>query len=224
MDPGLSSFDLHTHTVHSKDGMLLPRELFGLMRRRGLTGIAITEHERPSLTRVIHRDGMFLIPACEFKSTDYGELIGLFIDRPLPHRMSFVETAETIAEQNGLRVLPHPCDRLRKHTAVRRHLPRGLIRKHVDLVEGINSRCIVPVFNSRAQELARTLGKPMTAGSDGHTTIEVGTARTWLEGIESADDIYEALAHGRTRISGRCSPFFVHLPTAVWQRTRRWPL
>ncbi len=216
----LSAFDLHTHTIYSKDGLTPPRTLFKIMRRQNLRGIAVTEHWRPSITRPVTRDGRFIIPGCEYKSSDYGEIIGLFVTEPVENR-TFEEIAEDLHEQNALTVLPHPRDPLRKHTAIRRGLPDRLIVKHIDLIEGFNSRCILPWSNKQAQRLAKRLGKPMTAGSDGHSFLEIGNARTWLANIETVNDIYEELKAGRTRITGRPSFPLWQLPTMIWQRVRR---
>ena len=190
------------------------------MKKKGLRGVAPTEHWRAATLKVIERDGRFIIPACEYKSTDYGEVIGLFISSHIENR-SFEEIAEDVHAENGLVILPHPRDPLRKHTAIRRGLPDEIIKKHVDLIEGINSRCFIPLFNKRAQKLARRLKKPMTAGSDGHTFLEMGHGKTWLQDIETADDIYRELKAGRTQITGYPSIFFWHIPTMFWQRIRR---
>ena len=216
----LSAFDLHSHTIHSKDGLNNPKYLFKYLKRANLRGIALTEHWRASILKPIIKDDLFLLPGCEYKCSDYGELIGLFVSDHIENR-SFVEIAEDIHDQNGLTILPHPMDPLRKHTAVRRGLPQDLIAKHVDLIEGINSRCIVNLFNTRAQQLAKELGKPMTAGSDAHTFLEIGHAKTWLQDIETVDDIYEELKAGRTQISGYCSFFMLHIPSSLWERLRK---
>ncbi|TFG09282.1 hypothetical protein EU538_05590 [Candidatus Thorarchaeota archaeon] len=220
MNGRMSAFDMHSHSFHSKDGMIHLSDFFPLMKSRGLRGMALTEHEKPSILKPIHRDGRFLLNGCEFKSTDYGELIGLFISEPIRNR-SFVEIAEDIHDQNGITILPHPRDPLRKQTALRKGLPDELIVKHVDLIEGINSRCFINFFNVQAQNLAKRLNKPMTAGSDGHSFLEVGHAKTWLQDIEGINDIYEALKQGKTQISGYCSLPFWHIPTILWQRVRK---
>lgn len=220
MNPRLSAFDLHMHTIHSKDGMQNPHTLFKMMKKKGLRGVAPTEHWRASTLKVVEREGRFIIPACEYKTTDYGEVIGLFVSEHIENR-SFAEVSQDIRDNNGLVVLPHPRDPLRKHTAIRRGLPDDLIVKHVDLVEGINSRSIIDYFNKRAQRLAKRLNKPMTAGSDGHTSWEMGHAKTWLQDIETADDIYRELKQGRTQITGWPSFFMLHIPTMLWQRVRK---
>ncbi|MFW9956332.1 MAG: PHP-associated domain-containing protein [Candidatus Thorarchaeota archaeon] len=220
MSDRLSAFDFHMHTLHSKDGMNKPKDLFKLMKRKGLRGLAPTEHWKASTLKVIQRDGHFIIPACEFKCQDYGEIIGLFLNDDIENR-TFEEIADDIHAQGGLAILPHPRDPLRKHTAIRRGLPDELITKHVDLIEGINSRCIFDIFNKKAQHLAKRLSKPLIAGSDGHSFLEVGNAKTWLQDIETSEDIYQALKAGRTQITGRSSFFLVHIPTAIWQRVRK---
>jgi predicted metal-dependent phosphoesterase TrpH len=190
------------------------------MKKRGLRGVAPTEHWRAATLKVIERNGRFIIPACEYKTTDFGEVIGLFISEHIENR-SFEEIAEDIHACNGLVVLPHPRDPLRKYTAIRKGLPDNIIKKHVDLIEGINSRCIIHYFNKKAQILAKRLNKPMTAGSDGHTSWEIGHAKTWLQDVETADDIFEELKKGRTQITGYPSFFILHIPTMLWQRVRK---
>ncbi len=220
MNRRLSAFDLHTHTLHSKDGLNDPKGLFKLMKKKNLRGLALTEHWRASTLKVIEKDDRFILPACEFKTTDYGEVIGLFLSDHIENR-TFEEVADDVHAQGGLVVLPHPCDPLRKHTAIRKGLPENLMRKHVDLIEGINSRCIINLFNTWAQKLAKRLEKPVTAGSDGHSFLEVGNARTWLQDISCPEDIYTALKKGRTQITGHCSIFLYHIPTMLWQRLRK---
>jgi len=153
-------------------------------------------------------------------STDYGEIIGLFVTEPIP-KQSFAEIAENIRDQNAIAVLPHPRDLFRRESAVRRHLPESLIVRHIDLVEGINSRCAINLFNTWAKRLAKRLGKPMTAGSDAHSFLELGHAKTWFQDIETVDDVYEALRRGRTQITGHCSFVLWQAPTMIWQRARR---
>ncbi|MHA1903321.1 MAG: PHP-associated domain-containing protein [Candidatus Thorarchaeota archaeon] len=220
MNDRMSAFDLHMHTIHSKDGFFPPNKLFKWMKKLDLRGLAPTEHWRAATLKVIERSNRFIIPSCEYKCTDYGEVIGLFINDHIENR-SFAEIADDIHDQDGLVVLPHPMDIFRKHTAIRRKLPESLIIKHVDLIEGINSRCVVNIFNTRAMKFAKKLRKPMTAGSDSHSFLEMGHARTWLQDIDTAEDIYQELKSGRTQITGYCSFPFVHLPTMLWQRVRK---
>ena len=222
MSSRLSAFDLHTHTLYSRDGLNKPSTLFKMMTKKGLRGMALTEHWQPSILKPIIRNDRFLLNGCEYKSSDHGELIGLFISEPIKNR-TFAEIAEDIHDQNALTILPHPKDPFRKQTATRKKLPENLISKHVDLIEGINSRCLLPIHNTQAQRLARRLGKPVTAGSDGHFSREVGHGRTWLQDIETADDIYEELRRGRTQITGHVCFFYVHIPGFIWQRLRKWP-
>jgi hypothetical protein len=69
--------------------------------------------------------------------------------------------------------------------------------------------------------LARRTNKPMTAGSDAHSFLEIGHAKTWLQDVGDAEDIYKALKLGRTQITGHPSFFLWQIPTNAWQRARR---
>jgi hypothetical protein len=61
----------------------------------------------------------------------------------------------------------------------------------------------------------------MTAGSDGHSFLEVGNAKTWLQDIDTAEDIFKEMKAGRTQITGHISLFITHIPTMIWQRARK---
>jgi predicted metal-dependent phosphoesterase TrpH len=220
MKKRLYPFDLHSHTLFSKDGLNRPQDMFKWMKKKNLKGMALTEHERASILKAVVHNGRFLLPACEFKSTDYGELIGLFINDHIKNR-TFVEIAEDIHDQAAFTVLPHPRDPFRKQTALMQNLPDEVIEKHVDFIEGINSRCLLPLFNTWAQNLAQNLNKPMTAGSDAHSHLEIGHAKTWFERADTPEQVYKELKKGNTRISGRISFPWVHLPSMLWQRARK---
>jgi len=46
--------------------------------------------------------------------TDSGELIGYFLETPIPKGLSADETIDKIKQQGGLVCVPHPFDRFRK--------------------------------------------------------------------------------------------------------------
>jgi len=41
----MKPYDLHNHTIVSKDGQISERELIDMAVQRGLKGIAITDHD-----------------------------------------------------------------------------------------------------------------------------------------------------------------------------------
>ncbi len=121
--------DLHNHTAFSPDGLMSPAELLAAAKARGLSCIAITDHNTirgalqgvalaesdPTLPRVI--------PGVELSTRD-GEVIGLYLSEEIPSRLTVVEAVVRIRAQGGLVCLPHPYDVLRRGTISRRELVR----------------------------------------------------------------------------------------------------
>ena len=83
--------DLHTHTTES-DGSFTPEELILEAKRKGLSAIAITDHDTfagiPKATPIAMANDIELIPGIEF-STDYNgkevHVVGLYIDTENEH-------------------------------------------------------------------------------------------------------------------------------------------
>jgi 3',5'-nucleoside bisphosphate phosphatase len=77
--------DLHMHTTAS-DGLHPPAELVALAQQRGLTTIAITDHDTTDGTaaaRALNLSGITIIPAIELGAEDekqYVDILGYFID------------------------------------------------------------------------------------------------------------------------------------------------
>lgn len=115
--------DLHSHSVYSGDSLLLPREMVRLARERGLNGIAVTDHETVQgglAARTANDDPAFLvIPGVEY-ATEYGHVVGLFLERELDGlpvrrhpaermmRVPFQQVVHAVHAQGGLAVLAHP--------------------------------------------------------------------------------------------------------------------
>lgn len=78
--------DLHTHTTAS-DGLLTPAELIRLARERGLTALAITDHDTvsglPEAVQAAGEAGVELIPGIEISTSYQGQdvhLLGYYVD------------------------------------------------------------------------------------------------------------------------------------------------
>lgn len=191
-----------------------------LAKKRGLNGLAFTEHnkvwKKDKLPRI---ENFLVIPGVEVKTLQ-GEVIGLFVEHHVPKKISFIETVEMIHDQNGLVVIPHPFDSIRNKSRLKiegysnwkhGYVKISDIKKHVDLIEGFNARCLRPEFNEIAQEFARKLGKPLTAGSDAHFPWEIASAITLLPEVESLDELREALLKGDQKVFGKPSGYVAHL-------------
>ncbi len=226
MPPTGAFVDLHCHTSASFDSLASPRAVVAAAARRGLTHVAITDHDRIEgalEARDVAPDGLTVLVGEEIRTRD-GDLIAVFLTRAVPPGLSAAETIAAVREQGGLVGIPHPFDRFRGSLARGEGL-RNLeaLAATVDWVESWNARLMVGDGNARAAELALAAGVPGVAVSDAHTTMEIGVASTILGGDPSTPDgLLAALAAGSTLVTGRAS-FYVRLvvPLAkVVQRAR----
>lgn len=191
--------DLHNHTALSPDGLMAPAALLAAARARGLSCIAITDHNTiqgalqgaalaesdPSLPRVI--------PGVELSTRD-GEVIGLYLSEEIPCQLSAVEAVIRIRAQGGLVCLPHPYDVLRRGTISRRELVRAA--ELADIIEVLNGRSLGPRCAVKAQALAGRLGKPGGAGSDAHRVAEVGSAYVVVDALPTRDTLVSLIEAG----------------------------
>lgn len=214
-------FDLHMHSHHSRDCTIPTAEVIRICQRRGMHGIAITDHN--SLAgglegAALAPPGFIVIPGEEVKSSE-GEIIGLFLSEEIPGDLTPEETASRIRAQGGVVIVPHPFDPLRrsplKTSALERLVDAGL----VDAIEILNARMALKSHNLRGAEFAAQVGLPGTAGSDGHSRPEYGHA--WLEiaPFTTADEFLANLS--AATIGGNLSPFFVHLLSTVAKRRKK---
>ena len=211
--------DLHCHTVASFDCLSRPADVVRAAAERGLTHIAITDHDRIDgalAARAAAPDGLTVIVGEEIRTRD-GDLIAAFLGRAVPPGMSAAETVAAVREQGGLVGIPHPFDRLRgsllKDAGMESLLPL------VDWVETHNGR-LVGGGNERAAILAREHGVAGVGVSDAHSVLEVGVAYTALDGDPSTPAGLLAALGTAEIVPGRAS-YAVRLWTPVAKGIQR---
>jgi predicted metal-dependent phosphoesterase TrpH len=208
--------DLHTHTVYSKDGLPGIRPFLDAARRAGLDRIAVTDHNvlRGALEAAALAPDL-VIPGEEVFTTD-GELLGYFVREEIPRGLPPQEAIARLRDQGAAISVSHPFDRLRhgawKTDALLRILPL------VDAVEGFNARCIFAEDNVRAASFAREHSLPITAGSDGHSTYELGASGLEIRPFQDAVTFRAALREAR--VFGHLLPWWVHFLSqyAKWKK------
>jgi len=197
--------DLHIHTKYSFDCLLEPKTVCKVASMRGLSAIAITDHNtlKGSLSAMHEASccgNLVVIPGIEVK-TDRGDVIGLYVQDEIKSR-EFYEVINEIRCQGGLVVLPHPYYR---HKGVFEKLAR-----YVDVIEVLNGRSFVSK-NAKALELARSLGKPMIACSDAHFAFEIGRVRTrFFSDPTDLEELRKSILDSERELVGKESSFVVH--------------
>jgi predicted metal-dependent phosphoesterase TrpH len=183
--PTRAFVDLHCHTNGSFDSLSDPAAVVRVAAMRGLTHLAITDHDRIDAAlraRDLAPAGLIVIVGEEVKTLD-GDLICVFLERAIPPGLPATEAIAAAREQGGLVGIPHPFDRFRGSILHDPHL--ASLAPLVDWVETWNARIVGRGGNDRAVEFARLHGLPGVAVSDAHSLLEVAVASTVLEGDPS---------------------------------------
>jgi hypothetical protein len=208
-------YDLHLHSRFSPDGTLDVRDIVRIARKRGLDGIAVTDHDtiRGGREAVkLKPEGLDVICGCEV-NTDRGDVIGLFLTEEIKAR-GYQTAIEEIHAQGGVAIVPHPFDSIRGSAFWLTDRDAPLI----DGVEVINARCVFRRYNAAADRYADQYAIAKTGGSDAHFGAEIGNAGTL---IEDGASLIEAIAHRRTMAFGKTSSPFFHLRTKALLVERR---
>lgn len=184
--------DLHIHTRCSGDSHASPEAVVSRCLKAGLGPVAITDHDNIRGALAVRQAAPFPVIIGEEVTSAAGHIIGLFLEEAVPPGLPARETAQRIRDQGGLVVAPHPRCRLRPRalglTALAEMLPL------VDLIEGYNSRTVLPGDNARGLAFARERGVPVVASSDSHSALELGRTFT-----EVSEDVYDGTPQGLVR-------------------------
>jgi len=192
--------DLHVHTYYSSDSLIKPEDLGFYGRKRGLDGVATTDHDRlDSALKIAKQSNFLIIPGMEISSLD-GHIVGLNLQEPVPKGLSAEETVDKIHEAGGIAVACHPV------ALFKRSLGKHASSKF-DAIEVINSAAFPFNYSVRkSQKIASRLGIPRVAGSDAHHGLEIGLAYTLVDAETQVDAIIEAIS------KGLCQPFGKPIP------------
>ena len=197
--------DLHCHTAASFDCLASPQSVVRAAAQRGLTHLAITDHDRIDGAlrgRDTAPDGLTVIVGEEVKTRD-GDLIAVFLERAVPPGLPARQTIELVREQGGLVGIPHPFDTFRGSMLKDPRLEA--MGRLVDWVETHNARIVGGSGNERAAAFAHELGLPGLAASDAHSVFEVGVAYNIVEGDPSTPEGLLAALRTVEMVPGRAS-------------------
>lgn len=209
--------DLHTHSRASFDSLASPASLVRTAAARGLTHLAITDHDRidgalEACDRAAElAPGLTVIVGEEVRTVD-GDLVCLFLQRAIPPGLPVEEAIAAAREQGGLVGVPHPFDRFRGSLLRDARMER--LAPLVDWVETHNSRIIGGSGNQKAAEFALAHDLPGIAVSDAHSAFEIGVSYTILDGDPSTAAGLLAALPSATVVTGRAS-FYVRLLTPI---------
>jgi len=202
--------DLHVHTSASFDSIASPESVVRAAAARGLTHLAITDHDRidgavaaqeiarrlaPELTVIVGQE----------VKTSGGDLIGAFLERPIESGLPPAEAIAAIRAQGGLVGIPHPFDRFRGSLLTDELM--AAVAPLVDWIEVHNARIMVGNGNERAATFAAANGLRGVAVSDAHSAMEIGVAYLAVDGDPSTPAGLLAALPDVELVTGRATLF-----------------
>jgi len=197
--------DLHVHTFYSYDSLITPKELVFYAKKRGLDGVAITDHDRiDGALKIAEETDFLIIPGIEISSLK-GHVVGLNIDELVMPKLSVEETVYRIHKAGGIAVACHPITFFKESL-------KGHISSRFDAIEVINSAAFPFNYSvRRSQEIASHLGIARVAGSDAHYGPEIGYAYTLVDAESEVDEIVKAIRKGSCSPHGKAIPLTMRL-------------
>jgi predicted metal-dependent phosphoesterase TrpH len=196
--------DLHIHSKYSDDGTDSPKDIIKSVRKKGLNGIAITDHNTVEgsvkALKIAPKD-FVIITGSEISTTD-GHLIALNIKENIPRSLSLEETVEKIIDGGGIVIVPHlyrNMSGIKKENLIK-------IKEKISAIEVFNS-CSLPKTNLKTAKIAKKYQLGGTGGSDSHDSNYAGLAFTTVN-ISSldTDDIISEIINKKTWGEGTVMP------------------
>ena len=189
-------YDLHIHSIYSRDSSLKPEIILKIAKKRGLNGIAVTDHDSIKggvMTSKLNKDkDLEVIVGSEIK-TKHCEVLGYYLQEKIKSK-DLLEVLDKIKEQGGISVIAHPFTIIPR---LNLRYPLSEIKGKVDGLEALNGRAVFPFENKKAFDAAKKYKLAMTGSSDSHSRIEVGRAFTLFNG-----ELRTAIAKRKTRAEG----------------------
>lgn len=215
---GFTGFDMHFHTKYSMDGLSLIPNVLKTAAKKGI-GVAITDHNQiKGVTACIrNRKKVPIIPGIEvtckkgthillyFYTHDEirqfytKEIMPRLKPNPFVTTLSVPELIAISKDYNCINSAAHP---FAPGALGLGHMQpsKGLLQQ-INNIEVVNGYC-TRQMNKKSLDWAYEYDRGHTAGSDGHSTSELGKTLIFVEG-SNTEDVLSAIKKGNTRIVGK---------------------
>jgi len=211
--------DFHIHTEYSMDCNTSLDKIIKRCGEVGVNCITVSDHGVIEGALEMQKRAPFKVIVAEEILTTQGEIIGMFLKEVIPSELPVPETIARIREQGGLVCIPHPFDLIRASALKDKVIEE--VAGEIDIIEVFNARNPLPHSSAKAKAFAEKHGMAMTAGSDAHTTNEIGNAWVEMPEFSGSDDFLEALRAGK--ITGRRTNVLNHF-YSTWAKVKNFKL
>jgi len=170
--------DLHIHSQYSEDGAGTPEEIIKSLKKKGLNGMAITDHNTVKgglkALKLAPKD-FIVIPGAEISTLD-GHMLALNIKEDVTRDLAVEETVEKIIELGGTPIVPHL---FRNMSGIRTNNLKKIYKK-IPAIEVYNA-CSLAQTNLKTTKIAKKFNLGGVGGSDSHHPQYVGYAYTTVD-------------------------------------------
>lgn len=196
--------DIHIHTTHSNDSPTTVKQAITTAKKKGLDGIAITDHDSidglEKALKIGEEEDFLVIPGIEV-SSKHGHILGLGVKKLIPPKLSAKETVEKIKENGGIAISAHPFSLDPK--------PFSVLKAEFDAVETFNSKRYIG--NRFAKKFAKDNNLNETGGSDAHFPGGIGLAGIKVNCKPFEEEVIKKIRKGKVTVFGRYLPPSSHL-------------
>ena len=196
--------DLHIHSKYSDDGSGSPKEIIKVLKKRGLNGMAITDHNTVigSLKSLDAAPKDFIVLPGQEITTLEGHIVALGIKENVKRELSIDETVEKIIDLGGIPIVVHL---FRNMSGIKMNNLKK-IHKKLSAIEVFNS-CSVPKSNLKSAKVAKKFKLGGTGGSDSHIPEYVGYGYTLVNTTDySIDSVLSCISKKKTWGEGKVLP------------------
>jgi predicted metal-dependent phosphoesterase TrpH len=196
--------DLHLHSQYSGDGAGSPKEIIKVLQKRGLNGMAITDHNsiKGSLKAIeVAPKDFVAIPGQEISTSD-GHIVALGVKESIKRDLSVEETVDKIIDLGGTPIVVHL---FRNMSGIKKNNFKKIHTK-LSAIEVFNS-CSVPKSNLKSAKVANEYNIGGTGGSDSHIPEYVGYGYTLVDTTDcNLDSVLSCINKKKTWGEGRNLP------------------
>lgn len=191
--------DLHLHdNKYSTDSYISIEEIVREAKRKGLDGIALTNHENPDVVKeideLVEKYDFVIFPGVEYLTKD-GDIVAFGIDKLPEEQMSAQEFIEYVDKFGGTCTAAHPYRTNNRGLEDKLYTVKGLTA-----IEGYNGSTS-DYHNGLAVKAGKELGIQVIGSSDAHVVEKVGVYATLLPyKVKNVKELIEALK------TNRCKP------------------
>lgn len=191
--------DLHLHdSKYSNDSCVSIAEIIEEAKKKGLDGIALTNHEnievKKEVEELVKKYQFPIFPGVEYLTKD-GDIVAFGVDKLPEEQLTAQEFIDYVNNCGGVCTAAHPFRTNNRGLKEKLNIVKGLTA-----IEGYNGST-QDIHNDMAAQIGKKIGVQVIGSSDAHIQNKVGVFATLLPySVKNVKELIEALK------TNKCKP------------------